>query len=72
VNTAVLHKSPKSLLASAAAIRHNDQFGTLWKRSADNTAPDHIGGSARGTRPLPTAWRVYVPRGIVESRAATR
>jgi len=34
--------------SALATQRHNDQFGTLWKRSSDGGAADHNGGSARG------------------------
>jgi hypothetical protein len=33
--------------SALATQRHNDHFGTQWKRSFDGGAADHIGGSAR-------------------------
>ena len=43
-------------LASALATqRHNDQFGTQWKRSSDGGAAEHNGGIAQ----FPTLMRCH-------------
>jgi len=35
--------------SALATQRHNDQFGTLWKRSSDGGAADHNGGYLRAS-----------------------
>jgi hypothetical protein len=35
----------RTRLSALAAQRHNDQFGTQWKRSSEGGTPDHNGGS---------------------------